>query len=566
MSTTVVSSKGSTALTYAAAYLSVALAMTAYAIPGALNGTFASEFHASGSGLTWITAAFEIGIVAFELTFGLLGDLFGRKRLLIGGSVLVVLGAVLSAVAGSIGFMIVAQAVIGIGAGLLFPIGLSMVAALTDDHGRRSRIIATWAGFLSLGAVISPVLATQTQMHFTTDTFDGWRVTYWIIVAIALALVAISCGTRDSSAPAGRHLDLPGQITFALGLIAALYATVTAVDSGFGDGRVIAGYVVGAVLLVAFVVVELRSPSPLLDLALFTNKDFSLGSVVAVVGMFAFLAACFSTSISVGALAQAPVWAVGVLFVFIQGPAFVLSPVVGWLIHRAAPRWVLTAGFGCMAGGAFWLSTFTLGVPEQFGGPAWTAWIAPLLLLGVGFALTGGSLTAVALNNVSPHQIGMASATSSVMRDLGFTLGPVIGSVIAFSLGATALRDKIGGILTGAHLSPDAVAGLSQVPPLGWLSGWDGVIGQFSAEATAGGAPEQAVNGMVAALNDPSTQGAIQGLASSSLGDGFGTVYLVAAIAALACAVLTLFIGRTRSAAAAPAAPGAILEEDAVAF
>ncbi|UDY23393.1 MFS transporter [Nocardioides sp. Kera G14] len=544
MNTTVVSQKGSTGLTYTAAYLSVALAMTAYAIPGALNGTFTTQFHTSGAGLTWITAIFELGIVAFELTFGLLGDLFGRKRLLVGGSVLVVIGAVLSAIATTTGFMIFSQAVIGIGSGILFPIGLSMVAALTDDHAKRSKIIATWAGFLSLGAVISPVLSTQTQLHFTTDSFAGWRVTYWIIVAVALLLVAISFGTRDSSAPAGRHLDLPGQITFALGLIAALYATVTAVDSGFGDGKVIGGYVVGVVLLVAFVVVELRSPSPLLDLGLFANKDFSLGSVVAVIGMFAFLATCFSTSISVGALAQAPVWAVGVLFVFIQGPAFLLSPVVGWLIHHRSPRLVLTAGFAFIAAAAYWLSSFTLGVPESFGGPSWTAWIAPLLLLGIGFALTAGSITAVAINNVAPHQIGMASATTSVMRDLGFTLGPVIGSVVAFSIGASDFGAKIGGILTGAKLPADAVAGLSQVPPLGWLSGWDGVIGQFSGQVLASGAPQQAVDGLVAALNDPATKGAIQGAADASLGSGFGTVYLIAGIAATVCALLTLFIGR----------------------
>ena len=103
MNTTVVSQKGSTGLTYAAAFLSVTLAMTAYAVPAALNGTFATQFHTSGAGLTWITAIFELGIVAFELTFGLLGDMFGRKRLLILGSALVVVGAALSAVATSTG-------------------------------------------------------------------------------------------------------------------------------------------------------------------------------------------------------------------------------------------------------------------------------------------------------------------------------------------------------------------------------------------------------------------------------------------------------------------------------
>ncbi|MEQ6896324.1 MFS transporter [Microbacterium sp. KR10-403] len=539
--TTIIATRGSVRATFAAAFLSVALAQTAYAIPGALNGTFAAEFQTSGAGLTWITAIFEIGIVAFELTFGLLGDLFGRKKLLVAGGVFVVLGAALSAVANSTGFMIAAQAVIGIGAGLLFPIGLAMVSALTPDPAKRARVIATWAGFLSLGAVISPVMAGLTDQFLSIPgVFSGWRVSYWIIVAVAIVLVGISLTTRDSSAPAGRKLDIPGQVTFALGLISVLYATVTAVDAGWAAPQVIAGYIVGAGLLVAFIVIELKSKAPLLHLSLFKNPAFSIGSIVAVIGMFAFLSICFATSISEGALAQSPVWVLGVLFVCIQLPAFVLAPVVGRLIHSVSPRWILTVGFALIAASGYWLSTFTVGVPAQFGGTPWQEFVVPLLLLGVGFALTIGSITAVAINTVQPHEIGMASATTSLMRDLGFTLGPVVGSAIAFGLGAAAFAAPIAGVLTGAGLPTDAVAGLSQVPPLAWLSGWDGVVATFMGQLTASGAPQATIDGAVSALT--ASQGDIMGLAGASLGSGFQVVYLVGGIAATVSAVLTLFM------------------------
>ncbi|HWK76935.1 MFS transporter [Microbacterium sp.] len=545
---TIIASRGSVRATFIAAFLSVTLAQTAYAVPGALNGAFAAEFHATGAGLTWITAIFEIGIVAFELTFGLLGDLFGRKKLMIAGSLFVVVGAALSALATDITFMIIAQAVIGIGAGLLFPIGLAMVSALTPDKAKRSRVIATWAGFLSLGAVISPVMAGVTAQFLTIpgaepgapNEFSGWRVSYWIIAAVAVILVAISASTRDSSAPAGRKLDLPGQITFALGLIAVLYATVTAVDHGFGYWQVIAAYIVGVVLLVAFVVIELRSPAPLLHLELFRNRTYSTAAIVAVTGMFAFLAICFATSISMGALAQEPVWVIGVLFIIIQGPAFALSPVVGRLIHTVAPRWLLTSGFLLMAISGFWLSSYTVGVPARFGGTPWTDFILPLLLLGIGFALTIGSITAVAINTVPEHQIGMASATTSLMRDLGFTLGPVVGSAIAFGVGASAFALPIVSVLQGTGIPPEAVEGLSHVPPLAWLSGWEGVVGQFAGEMAAAGAPAQAVEGAVASIN--AAQGDIMGLAGASLGGGFSIVYVVAACAAVASAALTLFL------------------------
>jgi MFS family permease len=557
--TPTVSDRGSIRATFVAAYSAVTLAQITNALPGALSGTFAVEFHTSGAGLTWIAGMFLMGIVVFELSWGLLGDMFGRRKLLYFGAGVSIAGSVLAALAQTTEMMIFAQAVGGIGAGILFPISLSMIAAITPDHRARAKVIATWAGFLSLGAVISPVLAGFTAQVFTVpgaapgapNEFSGWRAAYLVAAGLAVLVLLVALRAKDSAAGEGRKLDLPGQVTLALGLIAVLYATVTAVDAGFGSAQVIASYVVGVVLLIAFVVIESRTAEPLIHLSLFKNSAYSITGIVAVTGMFAFLAICFSTSVAVSGLALAETWKIGVLFVFIQGPAFAFIPVVGWLIHHVAPRWVLTAGFALMAVAGFWLSTFALGTPEAFGGTPWTAFIPPLLVLGVGFALTVGSVTAVAINTVPPQQIGMASATTNLLRDLGFALGPVVGSAIAFGIGATAFAGPLGGILSGAGLPAEAVSGLSNVPPLGFLSGWDGIIAQFTGQATAGGAPAQAVDGMIQGLNAARPQ--IQGAAGTSLGQGFQAVYLAAGIAASLSAVLTLFISARSSAPTADA-------------
>lgn len=542
------SSTGSARATFAAAYVAVTLAQIANAFPGALNGQFAADFHTSGAGLTWISSVFVIAIVVFELTFGVLGDLFGRRKLLSAGAVLIFAGTLVAGFATTTGMMILGQAIGGIGAGILFPISLSMIAAITPQPKARARVIATWAGFLSLGAVISPVVAGITVQVFTVpggspgapNEFSGWRIAYFFAAAVAVIVFVIALRSKDSAAPEGRKLDLPGQITLSLGLIAGLCATVQAVDAGFGAPEVITGYALGGVLLVAFVVIELKTKAPLIHLSLFTNRSYAITSIVAVTGMFAFLAIAFSTSVAVGALGQVETWKMAVLFVFIQGPAFALIPVVGWLIHRVSPRWMLTAGFILMAVCGYWISGLPLGTPEVFGGTAWTAFIAPLFLLGVGFALTVGSITAVAINTVEPNYIGMASATTNLLRDLGFALGPTVGSAIAFSIGASLFVPQLGGLLAGAGLPPEAVAGLSHIPALGFLSGWDGVVAQFSGELLASGAPQQSVDGAVAALTG--AQGAIQGAAGSSLGSGFQLVYLVAGIAATVSAALTLFI------------------------
>lgn len=562
-------STGSTRATFLAAYSAVTLAQMTNALPGALNGTFAAEFHTSGAGLTWIAGIFMTGVVVFELSWGLLGDLFGRRRLLYAGAGLTVVGSVLAALAPTTGAMIAAQAVGGIGAGILFPISLSMIAALTPDPRARARVIATWAGFLSLGAVISPVLSGVTSSVFTVpgsepgdpNVFSGWRVAYYIAAGAGVLVLIAATRAKDSAAPVGRRLDLPGQATLALGLIAVLYATVQAVDAGFGAAEVIAAYIAGGILLVLFVIIEQRSAQPLIHLSLFRNRAYSITGIVAVTGMFAFLAICYSTSVAVGGLALAETWKVGVLFVFIQGPAFLFIPVVGWLIHHVAPRWVLTGGFALMAVSGYWLSTFSLGTPEEFGGTSWTAFIPPLLLLGIGFALTVGSVTAVAINTVEAHNIGMASATTNLLRDLGFALGPVLGSVIAFGIGATAFAAPLAGILSGAGLPEDAVAGLSQVPPLGFLSGWPDVISQFSGSALAGGAPQPAVDGMVQSLTTVQPQ--IQGAAGTSLGQGFQAVYLTAGIAATVSAFLTLFISGRSSSEPSTASESKTTEADA---
>ena len=566
--TTKVSSRGSARATFVAAYSAVTLAQITNALPGALSGTFAAEFHTSGAGLTWIAGMFLMGIVVFELSWGLLGDMFGRKKLLYIGAAVSIAGSVLAALAPTTELMIAAQAVGGIGAGILFPISLCMIAAITPDHRARARVIATWAGFLSLGAVISPLLAGLTAQFFTVpgavagtpNVFSGWRVAYLVAAAVAVVVLIVALRAKDSAAAEGRKLDLPGQFTLALGLIAILFATVQAVDSGFGSWDVIASYVVGGIILVLFVVIEMRTKHPIIHLSLFKNSAYSITGVVAVTGMFAFLAICFSTSVAVGGLALAETWKVGVLFVFIQGPAFAFIPVVGWLIHHVAPRWVLTAGFAFMAISGYWLSTYSLGTPEAFGGTPWTAFIPPLLLLGIGFALTVGSITSVAINTVQPHHIGMASATTNLLRDLGFALGPVIGSAIAFGIGASVFAGPLAGILGGAGLPAEAVDGLANVPPLGYLSGWDGVIAQFTGQATAGGAPAQAVDGMVKALT--SAQPQIQGLAGTSLGQGFQTVYVAAGIAATLSAILTLFIS-ARSSAPTPDAIAETTEANA---
>jgi MFS family permease len=477
--------------TMAATCLAVFMAQYTNAMPGALNGTFQQVFHAAGTQLQWISAASMIPVVVFELTFGVLGDMFGRRKLLFAGTGLAAVGSVVITLAHTVQVMWAGQAIIGLAAGIMFPISLSLIAAVTPDLRSRARSIAIWAGFLSIGAAASPLVAGFSAEH------GHWRAAYIVAAVLALIALLLTFRVAESSAPEGRVLDIPGQVTFALGLISVLFAIVQGSEVGWGQPEIVTGFVLGAVLLVAFVVIELRAPVPLLRLSLFANRSFAIAAVVAAVGMFGYLTYCFSMSIWISAAQRQSPMTIGILMVFVQGPAFVFIPVVSYLIRKVAPQLVLTVGFVLMSAGAFIASR------SDINDLAWARFILPSVLVGIGFACTIGSITAVAINTVPLSYAGMASATTNMFRDLGFALGPVLGGAIGFSAAASKFTSS----LPASHL-PAAIVGAAQhIPPLGAVN-----IPHFPAAS----------------------------LALTALGHGFSIAFLVASIAALVAAVVTL--------------------------
>ncbi|WP_167042718.1 MFS transporter [Salinibacterium sp. ZJ454] len=483
-----------------AASIAALLAQLANALPGSLNGLFQETFNTVGSQLTWITAAFMIPVVVFELTFGVLGDKFGHRKLVVGGSLLVFVGSVVCAIAPTVEMMWIGSAINGLGAGAIFPSSLALVAAVTHNSRERAQAIAMWAGFLSAGAAVSPLLGG------VFASLGSWRGSYAVVGVLGLVTVGLAFWKAIESSPAGdRRLDPWGQVTFAIGLILALFGAVQGPEDGWTSPHVLGSFLIGAAFLIAFVVIELRAPSPLLQLNLFRNRAFTVSSIVAVIGMFAFLGACFSFSMWLGPVQHQSPFLTGLLFLLLQGPAFVLIPVISRLQHRFPPRFVLTAGLGLMGIGAL------LGSRLDVTNPDLVPFVLPALLIGIGFAFTLSPMTAIALNTVPRHLAGMASATTNLLRDLGFALGPVIAGAVALS----AAAGQLGATLPTANLPAD------QAGP---------ALGVFEA-----GGP--------IALNSlpPRVPGsAAHELALQSLGNGFSLAFVVCAVAALAAALLTL--------------------------
>ncbi|MGW4231667.1 MFS transporter [Streptomyces sp. NPDC004980] len=484
--------------TLAATSCAVFVAQVANALPASLNGLFQEDLNTHGSQLTWITAAFMIAVVCFEFTFGVLGDLFGRKKLITAGAALVAVGSSVAAIAPSVQVLWIGAALNGLGAGALFPGSLTMLASVTRNTRERARAIALWSGFLSAGAALSPLLGG------VFAEVGSWRGSFWVLVGLAvLSMVLTLSLTSESRSPEGRELDVPGQITFAIGLVLVLYAAVEGPESGPTLPVILSG-AIGICFLAGFILVEVGAKSPIFDLTLFRNRAFTVSSVVAVIGMLAFLGACFATSMWLGPVQHQDPLRVAIPFLLLQGPAFVLIPVVSRLLHRVAPTWLLTSGFLLMSIGCL-LST-RLDVTDL----DLTAFVVPHLMIGVGFALCVSSVTAVALDSVPPHLAGMASATTNMLRDLGFALGPIVVGAVALSNAGTAFSSN----LDGSDLPADQ-------------------LGAARGIAAEGG--PIAVNSL-----PPGTPGsAAHDLALDALGTGFSNAFLICGIAAALAAVLT---------------------------
>lgn len=526
-----------TVATIVATALAACVGQVGLAIPAVLNGLFQQDLGTTASQLTWISDAFLVPVALLELTWGVLGDLFGRKRLLIGGSVLLALGefvSVLTPGAGTstgarVGILWTGQALAGIGAAVLFPTSLAMVAAGTHTVRSRARGIAIWAAALSTGGFISPVLGgLVTKIHWGGDPYAAWRWAFVAVGILALISAGVACTAQNSSAPEGRSLDWPGQITIAIALFALLFAVIDAATSGWSDGLVISGFIVAGVFLLLFIAAERRSAAPLLRLDLFRSRPFAVNSAVTVLGMFAFLGTAYSTSIRLSAIQGFTPLKTAIAFVLLQGFALVLMPLTARAIHHYNPRWALGGGFLLIGAGDLWLSA----VPVS--GLSLAPVIAPLVLVGVGFAFALSGVTAVAVNTVPNHLAGMASGTTSQLRDFGFTLGPAVIGAVALSQAASQIHGKI----TASPALQRALATFEHAPahvPAGQRASVEAAVNAVkSGPLGANGVPAT----VPGPKGTPVPFNPLKDIAFHALGQAYSLGYLICGAAALAAALL----------------------------
>jgi MFS transporter, DHA2 family, methylenomycin A resistance protein len=406
-------------LTLAAMCFALFMAMLDNTVVNVALPRIQQDLGSSVSGLQWIVDGYTLVFASLMLTGGTVGDIFGRKRFFLIGLTVFTGGSLLCALAPSLSVLIGGRAVQGLGAALLLPGTLSILSNTFLDPKERAQAIGIWAGISGMALAAGPVVG-----GLLVDRF-GWQSVFFLNVPVGVvAFVVCVLAVNESKHAQGRRLDLPGQVLAIVGLGSLTYALIEANSYGWGSPLILSLFALAAIGLAAFVLVEMRSKSPMLQLNFFRNPTFAGACVCASIvsfGMFGtfFFLSLFFQNVQGYSPLQSGLRALPATVLI-----FLIAPLAGRLAGRIGSK--LPMAFG-LALNAVSLFLFTRIQATTSYADIW-----PLLsMAGAGMAMVMAPMTAAVMSSVPPERAGMASATSNASREIGGVFGiALLGAIV----------------------------------------------------------------------------------------------------------------------------------------
>jgi MFS transporter, DHA2 family, methylenomycin A resistance protein len=414
-----------------------ALNVSMIAIEKSLGGALSS--------LQWVVNCYTIVFASFLMAFGALGDRFGVKRLYQSGLLLFTFSSMACALSPSLGFLIGARIVQGLGAATMLPASLSLLTRAFPDPDERAHAVSFWASVVSLAFAAGPALGG------VLTTFLGWRSIFWINAPIGLGAMLMVAATLDESvSERARAIDWVGQFLACAILFALSYGLIEAGGVGWFAPRVLGALGGAIVLLVLFIIAERASHAPVLPGALFSIPLFATCIGVGVVLNFGTYGILFVESAYLQSVRHLnPLWAGLTLL-----PATVLPTVTTRIIVRySGRRHILPrlATGGAIASAGYAALALTAG-SGNFAGI-----LAGLSLMGVAMGCIMPAMTAGVLTSSPPESSGLASGILNSSRQIGGSIGvALMGSLVRSNLGSGYMWSF--GVAACAFLAMAAVA------------------------------------------------------------------------------------------------------------
>ncbi|HEX9342479.1 MAG TPA: MFS transporter [Actinomycetota bacterium] len=418
--------------------------------------TLATDLHASNAQLQWFIDAYTLVLAAMLLPAGLLGDRYGRKKLLVGALALFGVASLGCAYATSAGGLIAARAVLGLGGAFLIPLSMAVLPVLFTAE-ERPKAIAVWVAANAVSWPIGPILG-----GWLLDNY-WWGSVFLINVPVTVVgLIAVAVLLPESRSIHRPRLDITGVLISSAGLVGLTYGAIEAGQHGWGSPAAAASLIAGVLLLVVFILVQRRisqrpEGQPLIDLSLFRSASFTWGTTLATLVSFALFGVLFAVPQYFQAVGGTTAMGAGLRLLPIIGGLLVGSQVAERLARRAGAKVTVATGFVLLAAG---LATGAAsGVHSGYGFAA--TWVS---IVGIGMGFTLPTSMDAALSALSPERSGTGSGVIQALRQVGGTIGvAVLGTVLSSAYharldltglptqAASAVRDSVSAGVAVAH-------------------------------------------------------------------------------------------------------------------
>ncbi len=385
-------------------------------IVGVAIPSISDSLKPSFSELQWVVDAYTIALTTALLTAGSMADIFGRKRVLTIGLIVFTLSSVLCGLSTTIIQLDLARVVQGLGGAMMFACSLALII---QEFPAEQRAIAfgAYGAVNGLSVAVGPIVG-----GILVEAF-GWQSIFFLNVPIGIAaFVVLRLKVVNLPGPETR-IDWPGAATFTGFMFLAVFATIRGNAEGWTSAEIVGCYVGAVVLLLAFILIELRRKYPMFDLGLFRNPTFVGSSVSAFTISFACLGLIFFLTVWFQSILGYSAIGTGTRMLVFTGVALAMGPVAGKATETISPRLVLGVALGLVSVGC---ATMTFVTPSD----SWTAIIPGLVLTGAGLGLAGPTLASTAVGVVPSWRGGMASGMNATMREAGTTVGIAVLGVV----------------------------------------------------------------------------------------------------------------------------------------
>ena len=377
------------------------------------------DLGADLSELQWIVTGYALSFAALMLIGGKLADAYGRRLLFVVGIVVFTGASLWCGLADTGNMLIAARVVQGLGAALMNPATLSIIAA-TFPPRERGMAIGIWAGVSALALAIGPLVGGLLTEHLS------WHWIFFVNVPVGVvAIVASYLLITESRDDTHESLDLPGLMTSALGLFALTYGLIEANTYGWTSARIIGSFVVAIVSLTAFVVIERRRRSPMLDLSLFRSGTYAGANIAMLLVALSMFGVFFFVSLYMQNVLGYSAVQAGAAFLPMTILIILIAPIAGKASDKFGSRWLMTIGMVLIGVQLLYLS--------QLGGSAdfWNL-LPGFLVGGLGMAMTMTPTVAAATRAVPVEKSGVGSAVLNAMRQVGGSIGiALMGAIVA---------------------------------------------------------------------------------------------------------------------------------------